>query len=185
MLKSECRLLKGVGAFSTNKQEPKERKWKKMIIMILLLVILIILVLLFFKCCSNRGITPPPSDSTSTTTSEPEKTLDFIPAGEEGRITIPGYAGIYLKAGTNQQTVDFHNPETNDCYFKISLYLSNDFLLYESDLIKPGEHITNITINQKLQKGIYKNCLLVYQCYSLDSQKQLNGSTQNIEINSR
>lgn len=154
-----------------------------MIIMILLLVILIILILLLFKCCSNRGITPPPSDSTST--SEPEKTLDFIPAGEEGRITIPGYAGIYFKAGTNQQTVDFHNPASNDCYFKISLYLSNDFLLYESDLIKPGEQLKEITINQKLEKGIYKNCLLVYQCYSLDGETPLNGSTQNIEINSK
>lgn len=154
-----------------------------MIIMILLLVILIILVLLLFKCCSNRGITPPPSDSTNT--SEPEKTLDFIPAGEEGRITIPGYAGIYFKAGTNQQTVDFHNPASNDCYFKISLYLSNDFLLYESDLIKPGEQLKEITINQKLEKGIYKNCLLVYQCYSLDGETPLNGSTQNIEINSK
>lgn len=154
-----------------------------MVYILLLLIIVIILMLLLFKCCSsNRGTEPPPSDTTSTTEN---KTLDFIPAGEEGRITIPGYAGIYFKAGTNQQTVDFHNPETNDCYFKISLYLSNDFLLYESDLIKPGERLTDITINQELQKGIYKNCLLVYQCYSLDSQKQLNGSTQNIEINSR
>ena len=79
-----------------------------MIYILLLLIIVIILILLLFKCCSsNRGTEPPPSDTTSTTKN---KTLDFIPAGEEGRITIPGYAGIYFKAGTNQQTVDFHNP---------------------------------------------------------------------------
>lgn len=159
-----------------------ERKRKTVIYILLLIIIVIILLLLLFKCSSNRGTEPPPSDSTSTTEN---KTLDFIPAGEEGRITIPGYAGIYFKAGTTQQTVDFHNPATNDCYFKISLYLSNDYLLYQSDLIKPGEHLTEITINQELQKGLYKNCLLVYQCYSLDSKMQLNGSTQNIEINSR
>ena len=155
-----------------------------MVYILLLLIIVIILILLLFKCCSsNRGTKPPPSDTSSTT--ETNKTLDFIPAGEEGRITIPGYAGIYFKAGTTQQTVDFHNPETNNCYFKISLYLSNDFLLYESDLIKPGEQLKEITINQKLEKGLYKNCLLVYQCYSLNDETPLNGSTQNIEINSR
>lgn len=159
-----------------------ERKRKTVIYILLLIIIVIILLLLLFKCSSNRGTEPPPSDSTSTTEN---KTLDFIPAGEEGRITIPGYAGIYFKAGTNQQTVDFHNPATNDCYFKISLYLSNDYLLYQSDLIKPGEQLKEITINQKLEKGIYKNCLLVYQCYSLDGETPLNGSTQNIEINSK
>lgn len=182
MLKSECRLLKGVGAFSTNKPEPKERKREKMIIMILLLVILIILILLLFKCCSNRGITPPPSDSTSTTEN---KTLDFIPAEGEERITIPGYKGIYLAAGTNQQKVDFYNPESNNCLFKISLYLSNDYLLFESDLLKPGERLNDITINLKLEKGIYKNCVLVYQCYSMDGKTQLNSSNQTIEINSK
>ncbi len=154
-----------------------------MIYILLLLIVIVILILLLFKCCSsNRGTEPPPSDTTSTTEN---KTLDFIPAGEEGRITIPGYAGIYFKAGTTQQTVDFHNPKTNDCYFKISLYLSNNYLLYKSDLIKPGEQLKEITINQKLEKGIYKNCLLVYQCYSLNDKTPLNGSTQNIEINSR
>ena len=154
-----------------------------MIYILLLIIIVIILLLLLFKCSSNRGTAPPPLDTSNTT--ETNKTLDFIPAGEEGRITIPGYAGIYFKAGTIQQTVDFHNPATNDCYFKISLYLSNDYLLYESDLIKPGEQLKEITINQKLEKGIYKNCLLVYQCYSLDGETPLNGSTQNIEINSK
>ena len=153
-----------------------------MIIMILLLVILIILVLLLFKCCSHKE--PPPSDSTSTTTSE-NKTLDFIPAEGEERITIPGYKGIYLAAGTNQQKVDFYNPESNNCLFKISLYLSNDYLLFESDLLKPGERLNDITINLKLEKGIYKNCVLVYQCYSLDGETPLNGSNQTIEINSK
>jgi len=182
MLKSLCRLLKGVGAFSTNKPEPKERKREKMIIMILLLVILIILVLLLFKCCSHRE--PPPSDSTNTTTSE-NKTLDFIPAEGEGNgnITIPGITGIYLKPGVINQTVDFYNPEKNNCLFKISVYLSNDCLLYQSDYIKPGEHLTNINLNVKLEKGIYQNCLLLYECFSLDGKTQYNGSSMKIEIN--
>ena len=113
------------------------------------------------------------------------KTLDFIPAEGEERITIPGYKGIYLAAGTNQQKVDFYNPESNNCLFKISLYLSNDYLLFESDLLKPGERLNDITINLKLEKGIYKNCVLVYQCYSMDGKTQLNGSNQTIEINSK
>ena len=108
-----------------------------MIYILLLLIIVIILILLLFKCCSsNRGTEPPPSDTTSTTEN---KTLDFIPAEESGNgnITIPGITGIYLKPGVINQTVDFYNPEKNNCLFKISVYLSNDYLfpLYRTDVI--------------------------------------------------
>ncbi len=159
-----------------------ERKRKTVIYILLLIIIVIILLLLLFKCSSNRGTEPPPSDSTSTTEN---KTLDFIPAegNGNGKITIPGITGIYLKPGVINQTVDFYNPEKNNCLFKISVYLSNDCLLYQSDYIKPGEHLTNINLNVKLEKGIYQNCLLLYECFSLDGKTQYNGSSMKIEIN--
>lgn len=157
-----------------------------MVYILLLLIIVIILILLLFKCCSsNRGTEPPPSDNTRT--SEPNKTLDFIPAegNENGIITIPGYAGIIFQHGTLNQNTDLHNPETNNCLFVISLYLSDDTLIFKSDYVKPGETLSEITLLQTLEKGIYKNCKLVYNCYSLDGKTQFNGSNQTIEINSK
>ena len=156
-----------------------------MVYILLLLIIVIILMLLLFKCCSsNRGTEPPPSDTTSTTEN---KTLDFIPAegNENGIITIPGYAGLIFQHGTLNQNTDLHNPEKNNCLFVISLYLSDDTLIYKSDYIKPGETLDEITLLQALERGIYKNCKLVYNCYSLDGKTQFNGSNQTIEINSK
>ncbi len=55
----------------------------------------------------------------------------------------------------------------------------------KSDYIKPNEHIDSITLNQKLQTGIYKNCKMVYNCYTLNTAKTpLNSGEFAIEINS-
>ena len=149
----------------------------------LLLIIVIILMLLLFKCCSsNRGTEPPPSDTTSTTEN---KTLDFVPAGDASdSITIPAVTGLNLKSGQLQQKVDFYNPKENQCYFIISIYLSDDTLIYKSDYLAPAETITEITLLQTLQKGTYRNCRIVYNCYTLDNKATLNSGDVKIEINS-
>ena len=122
--------------------------------------------LLLFKCCSsNRGTEPPPSDTTSTTEN---KTLDFIPAGDSSdSINIPAVTGLNLKSGQLQQKVDFYNPKENQCYFIISIYLSDDTLIYKSDYLAPTETITEINLLQTLQRGTYKNCRIVYNCYTI------------------
>lgn len=89
-----------------------------------------------------------------------------------------------MKSGQLEQKVDFYNPDENNCLFLISLYLSDDTLIWQSDLIRPSEHITQITLKQKLQRGLYRNCRLVYDCYTLDEKNILNGGQVKIEINS-
>lgn len=156
---------------------------KKHIIIISVVIASIIGIILTLVIINNRG-----GDSTQNNkndipqTETGDKPLDFIPAGDEERITIPGYTGIYLQHGKTTQKVDFYNPENNSCYFVISLYLSDNTRIYKSGYIRPGEHITNIEITQKLQRGIYKNCRLVYECYSLEDESQMNGSEFVIEI---
>ena len=93
--------------------------------------------------------------------------------------------GIYLKANQTKQTVDFFNPAENQCYFIISLYLSDGTLIYKSDYIEPGEKITDIELLQTLKKGVYKNCTLNYDCFTLTNKSRLNGSTVKLEINSQ
>lgn len=111
--------------------------------------------------------------------------LDFTPAAENKSIQIPAVTGIYMRAGELKQTVDFYNPKENNCYFVISLYLSDDTLIYKSDMIAPAEQIKEITLLQELKRGIYRNCRLVYNCYSLDNKTQLNGSNVVLEINAQ
>ena len=52
-------------------------------------------------------------------------------------------------------------------------------------MIAPTEHIKEITLLQELERGIYRNCRLVYNCYSLDNKTQLNGSNVVLEINAQ
>lgn len=154
-------------------------------IYILLLIVVILVLLLLLKCCNNKSNTPPPSGDTSQTTST-TKPLDFIPAvdASPNSITIPAVSGINLKSGQLQQKVDFYNPKENQCYFVISIYLSDDTLIYKSDYIAPAETITEITLLQTLQKGTYRNCRIVYNCYTLDNKATLNSGDVKIEINS-
>lgn len=155
-------------------------KKRKIIIGTIILVFILIIIFLM-RGCRNDHI----PDFKETLQSE--KRLDFIPANTDNEnITIPGVTGLFLSAGNKKQTVDFYNPSENNCYFKISLYLSDDTLIYQSDYIKPSEHITDIELSQVLEKGIYKNSYILYECFTLDdTKKALNSAQVLLELNSQ
>lgn len=146
---------------------------------VVLFAVVVVIILLLRSCGTETGTIP-------TDTTPPRNTLDFTPAGERhnNTITIPGMTGITMKAGQLQQTVDFYNPEHNACYFVLSLYLSDDTLIYQSGFLAPGEHITEIMLNQALQRGVYGKCRLVYECFTLDNKCALNTGEVILEINS-
>jgi len=98
-------------------------------------------------------------------------------ASESSTISIPGYEKVILKAGTRQQNVNFHNPEVNTAYFRMSLWLPDGTKIWQSDLIEPSKGIYNITLNQTLFAGEYENAVLKYQCFAMDDDlTPLNGS---------
>ena len=115
-----------------------------------------------------------------------EKALDFVPyADNDNQIIIPAVTGLNMKSKTTEQSVDFYNPGTNNCIFKISIYLSDDTLIYRSDKLYPAERIHNIELMKELDVGLYRNVRLVYDCYSLsDSNTKLNSCDLVLEINS-
>lgn len=96
---------------------------------------------------------------------------------ESDTISIPGYETVILKAGTRQQNVNFHNPEVNTAYFKISLWLPDGTNIWQSNLIEPSKGVYNITLNQTLSVGEYENAILKYECFAMnDDLTPLNGS---------
>lgn len=155
----------------------KDNKKSKFTIVVLLVIMLIFLL---FSCRGNTK-----TDYAIITTTQNSK-LDFEPVNDEIKtIKIPGTNGINLKADSINQSVYFYNPKENNCYFVIELYLSDNSLIWRSNWLKPSESITNIELLEPLQKGIYKNCELVYNCYSLNEKKPLNNGKVKIEINSK
>ena len=156
-----------------------EHKQIKRIVLVVLLAVVVVVILLL-RSCGDSPVIP------STNTDPTKGTLNFTPAGEQqnNTIKIPGMTGIVMQSGQLEQTVDFHNPKENACFFVLSLYLSDDTLIYQSDYLAPGERITEIVLNQTLQRGVYGKCRLVYQCFTLDNKYALNTGEVVLEINS-
>ena len=143
------------------KRAAARRRWP----MILLLAALALLVALFFL----RGGAPEP----------PAPAEEDTPA----QIAIPGYEGLTLQAGAKKQSIRLPNPEENDCYFQISLYLADDTLLWQSDLIKPGKTSAPITLSRILEPGAYPGATLRYACFRLDREKTpLNGAETKLTL---
>jgi hypothetical protein len=110
------------------------------------------------------------------------KSLGFIALDEPEYIEIPAVESLKFVHGTKNQKVDLYNPKDNKCYFKISIKLSDDTVIFESGQLNPGEKFEIIQLNQPLKRGIYSNCQLIYRCFSLKDCHEQNGSQFKIEI---
>lgn len=121
------------------------------------------------------------TEVTQPTTSQ----LDFTPHSTESRgISLPTTNGLVMKADQLEQTVDFYNPASNKVYFKMDIALSDGTIIYQSDYLKPDEHIKKIKLTKVLDNGVYRNCKITYHCYSLERKIPVNNAEVTIEINS-
>ena len=104
-----------------------------------------------------------------------EKTQQDEGGVSEG-IAIPGYKSISLKADQTEQSVNLFNPESNDCYFVISLILPDGTRIWQSKMIPPGKGLYQITLDQTVPAGSYEDSILKYECYKMDDDlTKLNG----------
>ncbi|GEM_PF-1319278 len=98
-------------------------------------------------------------------------------------IAIPGYEGIDLKADTRQQTVGLPNPSQNTCYFQITLSLEDGTVLWQSQLVEPGEVSEPMKLNEALPAGTYPNAVLHFSCYTMDgSMTPLNSAETGLTL---
>ena len=99
-------------------------------------------------------------------------------------ISIPGFDVMNIKADTTEQSVNLYNPEENICYFKMSIFLNDGTLLWESQLIEPGKGVYDITLTQTLSVGAYEDCILKYETFTMDeNQSPLNGAETKFTLN--
>ena len=150
----------------------KKNKTKKILIAILLILILAAIGLgVWFFLLNN---------DTSTDFSEPAASAETEKT--EDTIAIPGYEGLTLKADTKKQELSLKNPETNTCYFVITLYLEDGTELWKSEMIKAGDVSKPIKLNQELSAGNYP-AKLKYECYRMDKEKTpLNGAEMKLTL---
>lgn len=107
---------------------------------------------------------------------------EFNQGGTAGEnIEIPGYKTIPIAADSTEVTVDFRNPEANNCYFVIHLSLEDGTELYRSELIPPGKGIQHISLSQPLAAGEYAAAIR-YDTYAMDGQTPLNGAEIKVTL---
>lgn len=118
------------------------------------------------------------------------KVTSFEPEFEEGQeqavseggveegIRIPGYSIIPVSAGSKEVSIDLTNPEENQVYFQITFLLGEDQeQIYQSKLIKPGDHLYEITLDRALEAGTY-DLTIQYDTFSMDgSYSPRNGAS--------
>lgn len=97
-------------------------------------------------------------------------------------ISIFGFSELHMKSGELNQSFDFRNPNTNDCYMDIELLLSDGTKLFEIKRIEPGYWIKEVQLNDVLENGDYLNCFFNVQCFSLKDDTQLNGASMSVDL---
>lgn len=98
-------------------------------------------------------------------------------------IAIPGYEGLTLKAGSKKQDLCLPNPEQNTCYFQITLFLEDGTLLWQSELIEPGETSKPIVLEKELEEGTYPKAVLHYSCFEMNEElTSLNGAEIKVTL---
>lgn len=164
---------------------PKKRKYDIRIILLAALLVIAIVAILILCLKSCNGNKPDTSgDTTSTVIGGGEPIPEDVGKEKDvGNTHLPAYGGLEFKAGKKEQTVVLKNPGENSCLVRISLILENGTTIYTSELVKPGYYTKPITLVAPMERGIYRNVTLKYECFTDDeAQKPLNGATSKLDI---
>lgn len=115
---------------------------------------------------------------------EEDQSITTTEETETGKITIPGFEALTIKAGETKAKAHIYNPESNECYFEVSIILKDSGReIYKSKLIKPGQNLYEIKLNKAMSKGSY-NAVLHYSTYTMDGNyAPLNGANIPFELN--
>ena len=154
-----------------------------MIIMsVLLLIAIIVILILGLKSCN--GDTPEPPDDTPSVIGGGEPIPEEQSKEKDvGNIHLPAYSAMTFKSGTKTQNVVLYNPGENTCLIRISLILSDGTTIYTSELVEPGYYTAPITLVAPMERGMYRDVTLQYECFTNDeAQTPLNGATCKLDI---
>lgn len=140
-------------------------KRKQSIIFVVLMMSLLTMVGVIGVVKTGEKKTPLPLEKNAVDLPE-ESGQDA--ASAQGSIAVPGTEMMIFKADQKKQEVNLYNPGKNNCYFKISILLEDETLLFQSGLISPGKGLYEIEIKKALPEGEYQNSILRYECFSED-----------------
>lgn len=122
------------------------------------------------------------SSSTASAVGAAAAPEDNAPIGAPDTIAIPGYAQLVMKAGELMQDVELYNPESNPCYFVISIALPDGTEIFKSTPLKAGQKIDIIKLSQPLKAGTYEGAVMKYSCFSELDDSPMNGANTKFTL---
>ena len=158
-------------------------KTKKPSALLIVLSVLLVIALVVIAVLVTQRNTPP-EDNTPTVIGggEPIPEAQYVPK-DVGNTHLPAYGELVFKAGTKEQESVLQNPGENTCLIRISLILADGTTIYTSELVKPGYYTKPITLIAPMERGIYRDVTMKYECFTDDeAQTPLNGATTKLDI---
>lgn len=152
-----------------------KKKKKFFLIMLIMALLLVALGFLFGRNDSNNKLLP--HDDTAQNWDGDQK----LPTGNKSKlIEIPGFQSLVFFLNEEKQKVNFHNPESNSCLMKMSLYADDVELWHNEDYLAPGKGYYEIVVDNMPDAGNYAGKLQI-QCYTEDGT-ELNGAVVNFDL---
>lgn len=136
------------------------------------------LISLFAKCENDTPAESLPQDNNAVSW-QGEQPITKPMVNNKPAIAIPGIKEVTFLAGQKDQKVNFYNPQNNDCYFQMNLYVDNE-MIWQSGNVAPGDGYYNIKLNKVLLEGERQGYLLI-KCYKKDGT-ELNSAKVKIKI---
>lgn len=163
----------------------KNTNKKSVVISVLFIFILFVIAVVMFQVMkpedakNANGVAGKIVDNWDTgipeQTDEPEESTS-------GGIQIPGYSKAEMEEGDTQLHLSIGNPKENNCGFYVTVRLEDGTVLYKSELLKPGYGLTEIPLEQTLNKGTY-DAEVFYECVTLDEDASpLNSAISKFQL---
>lgn len=163
----------------------KNTKKKSVVISALFIFILFVIAVVMFRVMkpedakNANGVAGKIVDNWDTgipeQTDEPEESTS-------GGIQIPGYSKAEMEEGDTQLHLSIGNPKENNCGFYVTVRLEDGTVLNKSELLKPGYGLTEIPLEQTLNKGTY-DAEVFYECVTLDEDASpLNSAISKFQL---
>ena len=158
----------------------KEQKKKKVSPLTIILCVLLVAAITVIAILVLRN---KPEEAPSVIGGgEPIPEAQNVPK-DVGNTHLPAYGSLTFTAGTKEQETVLQNPGENTCLIRISLILQDGTTIYQSELVKPGYYTKPITLIAPMERGVYRDVTMKYECFTDDeAQTPLNGATTKLDI---
>ena len=138
-----------------------------------------------FAAVNSTDSKDTPADNTcGKKTGFDENAGEYKAPGQKPNIAIPGWESVTIPANKTDVSVDFFNPKANkgNYHMTFELRLADGESLYQSGLVRAGEHIRKITLSRGLPAGTYDSYIHIQPYTADDALMETNNADMGLKL---